>query len=107
MGEKKNVITNLVELGKRNQKITTKEINDALEAVSYTHLKTGNFYQHVNGRLNVVVFPVGNALLCNAKRLGQLYLAEVSGGAKLAYLATQHSYLPQSENITILLYDKN
>ena len=35
MGEKKNVITNLVELGKRNQKITTKEINDALEEIGF------------------------------------------------------------------------
>ena len=31
MGEKKNVITNLVELGKRNQKITTKEINNTID----------------------------------------------------------------------------
>ena len=35
MGEKKNVITNLVELGKRNQKVTTKEINDALEEIGF------------------------------------------------------------------------
>ena len=35
MGEKKNVITNLVELGKRNKKITTKEINDALEEIGF------------------------------------------------------------------------
>ena len=33
MGEKKNIIMNLVELGKRNQKVTTKEINDALEEI--------------------------------------------------------------------------
>ena len=31
MGEKKNIILSLVELGKRNGKVTTKEINDALE----------------------------------------------------------------------------
>ena len=35
MGEKKNVITNPVELGKRNQKITTKEINDALKEIGF------------------------------------------------------------------------
>lgn len=29
MGEKKNIIMNLVELGSSNQKVTTKEINDA------------------------------------------------------------------------------
>ena len=33
MGEKKNIIMNLVELGKRNQKVTTKEINDAREDI--------------------------------------------------------------------------
>ena len=35
MGEKKNIIMNLVELGKRNQKVTTKEINDALEEIGF------------------------------------------------------------------------
>ncbi len=35
MSEKKNVIANLVEQGKRNQKVTTKEINDALEELNF------------------------------------------------------------------------
>ena len=35
MGEKMNIIMNLVELGKRNQKVTTKEINDALEEIGF------------------------------------------------------------------------
>ena len=35
MGEKKNIIMNLVELGKRNQKVTTKEINDALVEIGF------------------------------------------------------------------------
>ncbi len=35
MSEKKNVIANLVENAKRNQKVTTKEINDALEELNF------------------------------------------------------------------------
>ena len=35
MSEKKNVITGLVEQGKRNQKVSTREINDALEELNF------------------------------------------------------------------------
>lgn len=35
MGEKKNVITMLVETGKRNNRVTTKEINDVLEEIGF------------------------------------------------------------------------
>ncbi len=39
MGEKKNIITSLVELGKRNQKVTTGEINDALEEIGFENVE--------------------------------------------------------------------
>ena len=35
MGEKKNIILNLVEQGKRAGKVTTKEINDTLEEMGF------------------------------------------------------------------------
>ncbi|MEG1381768.1 MAG: sigma-70 factor domain-containing protein, partial [Ruthenibacterium sp.] len=35
MADKKTIITNLIETGKRNTKVTTKEINDALEEIGF------------------------------------------------------------------------
>ncbi|MEG2843522.1 MAG: RNA polymerase sigma factor region1.1 domain-containing protein, partial [Ruthenibacterium sp.] len=35
MADKKTVIANLIETGKRNTKVTTKEINDALEEIGF------------------------------------------------------------------------
>ncbi|MFR1809639.1 MAG: RNA polymerase sigma factor region1.1 domain-containing protein, partial [Pygmaiobacter massiliensis] len=35
MAEKKNVIKDLIETGKRNGKVTTKEISDALEEIGF------------------------------------------------------------------------
>ena len=41
MAEKKNVLRELLENGKRTGKLNGKEIADAIEAVSYTHLFAG------------------------------------------------------------------
>ena len=38
MTDKKQILDNLMEHGKTTGKLTTKEITDALETVSYTHL---------------------------------------------------------------------
>ncbi|MEG2037150.1 MAG: RNA polymerase sigma factor region1.1 domain-containing protein, partial [Ruthenibacterium sp.] len=35
MADKKGIINSLVESGKRNNKVTTKEINDALEEIGF------------------------------------------------------------------------
>ncbi|MEG1366094.1 MAG: RNA polymerase sigma factor region1.1 domain-containing protein, partial [Oscillospiraceae bacterium] len=35
MADKKAIIRELIETGKRNQKLTTKEINDALEEIGF------------------------------------------------------------------------
>ncbi len=45
MSEKKNVIANLLETGKRNQKLTTKEINDALEDLNFDVDQVDKLYE--------------------------------------------------------------
>ena len=50
MGEKKNIIMNLVELGKRNQKVTTKEINDALEEIGFVVELVHKLYESLDAR---------------------------------------------------------
>ena len=47
MSEKKNVIANLVELGKRNGKVTTKEINDALEEMNFEVELVDKLYENL------------------------------------------------------------
>ena len=45
MADKKNVIKELVETGKRNQKLTTKEINDALEEIGFDVEQVDKLYE--------------------------------------------------------------
>ncbi len=47
MSEKKNVIANLVETGKRNGKVTTKEINDALEEMNFEVELVDKLYENL------------------------------------------------------------
>ncbi len=45
MADKRNTINNLVELGKRNQRLTTKEINDVLEEIGFDVEQVDKLYE--------------------------------------------------------------
>ncbi len=45
MADKKNIIKELVETGKRNQRLTTKEINDALEEIGFDVEQVDKLYE--------------------------------------------------------------
>ena len=47
MGDKKNAINNLVETGKKNQKITTKEINEVLEEINFDVEQVDKLYEQL------------------------------------------------------------
>ena len=45
MADKRNVIRELIETGKRNQRLTTKEINDALEEIGFDVDQVDKLYE--------------------------------------------------------------
>ncbi|NLS85122.1 MAG: RNA polymerase sigma factor RpoD [Ruminococcaceae bacterium] len=62
MGEKKSVISSLLEIGKRNNRVTTKEINDALEEMNLQVELVDKLYEtlEANG-IEIVDEPDGTA----------------------------------------------
>ena len=49
MAEKKNLIRELIETGKRNGKLTTKEINDAIEETGFDVEQIDKLYETLEG----------------------------------------------------------
>ena len=61
MSEKKNVITGLVEQGKRNQKVSTREINDALEELNFDVEMVDRLYETLEANnIEIVEEPDGD-----------------------------------------------
>ena len=62
MGEKKNIILNLVEQGKRTGKVTTKEINDALEDMGFEVELVDKLYETLeSNNIEIVEEPDADA----------------------------------------------
>ena len=58
MAEKKNLIRELIETGKRNGKLTTKEINDAIEETGFDVEQIDKLYETLEGHnVEIVVEP--------------------------------------------------
>ena len=64
MAEKKNVIRELIETGKRNGKLTTKEINDAIEESGFDVEQIDKLYETMEGHgIEIVEEPDPEACL--------------------------------------------
>ena len=64
--------------------------------------------EHLYGRNNVIVFPIGNALLGYSKTFRKLYLIYSTGNSQLFYvfIERKHYKILHTSNFTILLYKK-
>ena len=82
MAEKKNVIRELIETGKRNGKLTTKEINDAIEESGFDVEQIDKLYETMEGHgIEIVEGPTrGRDLYPDRRERGFIRERPVGGG---------------------------